>query len=105
MIRMERDEKSLRFLLDTVTWMKQVLEANQDIQTFHQFLETEFANSLKAFADYPALLVMAIRTISIPMLKNALQTRSRNSNRVMALISDISLMTQSCKSTMAPYLR
>lgn len=75
------------------------------MQTFYSFLETEFANNLKIFADYPALLIMAIRILAIPMLKNALLTKSRNSNRVLALVSDISRMTQSCKSTMAPYVR
>ena len=58
----------------------------QDYHTYAQFLESDFANYLKAFAEYPSLLVSAIRTVAIPTLKNAINLQSRNAMRIMTLM-------------------
>ena len=105
MLRTRKDEKSLSFLLESVGWMRQILEMTQEYQTYAQFLESDFANYLKAFAEYPALLVSAIRTVAIPTLKNAIVFQSRNAMRVMTLMEELSRMTQASQSTLSNYIR
>ena len=103
--RNKKDEKSLSYLLDCVGWMRQILEITQEYQTYFSFLETDFSNQLAAYTEYPALLVSAIRAVSIPTLKNAIIFKSRNGLRVMSLMEDLSKMTQSSQSTLSNYLR
>lgn len=86
MLRNRKDEKSLGFLLDSVGWMRQILEMTQEYHTYSQFLEGDFANYLKAFAEYPALLVSAIRTVALPTLKTAIALKSRNAIKIMSLM-------------------
>ena len=105
MLRTRKDEKSLSFLLESVGWMRQILEMTQEYHTYAQFLESDFANYLKAFAEYPALLVSAIRTVAIPTLKNAIVFQSRNAMRVMSLMEELSRMTQASQSTLSNYIR
>jgi hypothetical protein len=50
MLRSHREEKSLSFLLESVGWMRQILEVTQDHQQFFHFLETDFSNLIKVFA-------------------------------------------------------
>ena len=85
--------------------MRQILEITQEYQTYFNFLETDFSSQLAAYAEYPTLLVSAIRAVSIPTLKNALTFKSRNGLRVMSMMEDLSRMTQSSESTLSNYLR
>ena len=83
--------------------MRQALEINEDMGAYYQFLENDFANHLKNFAETPGLLINAIRTIAIPTLKNAIQ-RSRNPMNIIRMMDELSKMTMSSKSTLSNYL-
>jgi hypothetical protein len=85
--------------------MRQILEMTQEYNTFAHFLETDFSNQLKIFADHPTLLVSAIRAVSVPTLKNAIIFKSRNAMRITSLMEDLSKMTQASQSTLSNYLR
>lgn len=66
--------------------MRQVLEITQEYHTYTQFLETDFANYIKAFAEYPSLLVSSIRTVALPTLRNAIVFKSRNAMKIMSMM-------------------
>lgn len=91
-------------MLESVGWMRQVLEVTQDHQQFFHFLESDFSNLIKVFAEYPAVLISAIRTVALPTLKNAI-AKSRNSMRIMSMMEELSRLTQGSQSTLSNYLR
>ena len=66
--------------------MRQILEMTQEYHTYFQFLESDFSNQLKAFSEYPSMLVSAIRIVAVPTLKNAIVFKSRNAMRIMSLL-------------------
>jgi hypothetical protein len=103
-LRSRTDEKSLGFLLESVGWMRQIFEATQEFHNYFNFLESDFSNYLKAFADHPSLLVSAIRTVALPALRSAV-ARSRNTGRTMGMLEELARMTQSSQSTPSNYLR
>ena len=104
MLKNHREEKLLSYLLESVGWMKQVLEITQEHQQLFHFLETDFANLIKLFADYPALLISAIRTASFPALKNSI-SKSKNSSKIMSMMEELSRLTQASQSTLSNYLK
>ena len=66
--------------------MRQVLEITQEYHTYTQFLENDFSNYIKAFAEYPSLLVSAIRTVALPTLRNAIVFKSRNAIKIVNMM-------------------
>ena len=76
----------MSFVLESIGWMRQILEITQEYHNYFHFLETDFANYIKIFAEYPSLLISAIRAVAIPTLKNAILLRSRNGMRIMSMM-------------------
>ena len=44
-----KDEKSLHFIVESVTLIKQLLEINQEHESYYKFVESDFSNTMYSF--------------------------------------------------------
>lgn len=88
-------------IVEAVTLIKQLLEINQEHESYYKFVESDFSNIVYAFADHPNLMVQSIKMITIPYLKNVILRNSKNKNRIMSIIDEISKIKQSPSSCQA----
>jgi tetratricopeptide (TPR) repeat protein len=100
-IKEERDERSLVFIVEAVALIKQLLEINQEHESYYRFVESDFSNIVHAFADYPNLLTVSIKMITIPYLKNVILQKSKNKIRLLNIIEEISKINQLPNSSLS----
>lgn len=84
-----------------MTLIKQLLEINQEHESYYKFVESDFSNIVYAFADYPSLMIQSIKMITIPYLKNVILRNSKNKVRLLNIIEEISKIKQSPNSCQA----
>lgn len=82
-------------IVEAVALIKQLLEINQEHESYYRFVESDFSSIVYAFADYPSLMNQSIKMITIPYLKNVILRNSKNKVRLLSIIEEISKIKQS----------
>lgn len=99
-LREEREEEEMALLLENVGVMRQLLESNQEHESYCRFVETDFAQLFAAFADLPHLFPIAVRHAVLPLLKSA-ALRSRNRAALLSVVEQSGKVGLSSQSGMS----
>ena len=103
-VRSERDDQSLELILEAVRMMKQLLELNQEHESYHHFLENDFGQVAHVYSENPELLKAAVRLVALPYLKHVILKQGAGRARLLHIVEEVAKITQTEQACLA-YLR
>lgn len=81
------------------------MELNQEQSAYLQFLEGDFCNLLKNYQNHISLFGNALRVALVPLLKDAIFRRSRNSGLLISMVEELGKMAEQTQGALTGYLR